>query len=230
MLWYKGWLETRGKMLFALLITFFPVVMLRNKAALNAGIGEWAGQIATLSFFWTIVPLFLAGSGIKTQTLLAKRGLHASMYYTLSLPVSRLRLFATRATLGFIEAAAILALVPFAMPFLFPALRNSVTEMTLFEYWLTFIVCSTVFYSIGLVLSTFLDDLTQNWTSLVIIILMWSGAKSLHLPASLDVFSAVGKNSPLFTHSLPWAPMGVAIAAAAILCTTASRIVSAREY
>lgn len=230
MLWYKGWLETRGKMLLVLVIALFPIVTQRNAASLNAGIGGWKAQIVIFSFFWTIVPLFLAGSGIKTQTLFARRGLHGSMYYTLALPVSRSRLFATRATLGFIEAAAILALVPFAIPILFPALRNSVTRMALFEYWLTFIVCSTVFYSIGLLLSTFLDDFMQNLISLLIITLTWSGVQSLHLPASLDVFSAVGKNSPLFTHSLPWAPMGVAIAAAAILCTAASRIVSAREY
>jgi hypothetical protein len=84
MLWYKGWLETRGKMLLVLLIAFFPVVTHRNAAALSAGIGGWKGQIVIFSFFWTIVPLFLAGSGIKTQTLRAQRGLHGSMYYTLS--------------------------------------------------------------------------------------------------------------------------------------------------
>ena len=52
------------------------------------------------------------------------KGLHGSMYFTLSLPVSRFRLFATRAGLGMLEAAGVLAaLLPAQYGLCFPLPR-----------------------------------------------------------------------------------------------------------
>jgi hypothetical protein len=40
----------------------------------------------------------------------------------------------------------------------------------------------------------------------------------------------MGESSPLFTHSLPWASMGVSLAAAAVLLPIAKRVVETSEY
>src|SRR5271156_3514225 len=98
MLWYKGWLETR-----------FNVFALITVACLFSWVGPPAGQdlIGLVGFLLAIIPLNLAGSGIKTQSPLIKKGCHGSTYFTLSLPVSRFRLCATRAGLGMLETVGI---------------------------------------------------------------------------------------------------------------------------
>jgi hypothetical protein len=237
MLWYKGWLETRGKALFALMYAVFPVLFLpltaRNLApASHPAMPALQHTIGFLGFYWAAFgpPMLLAGSGIKTQTLRAQRGVHSSMLYTLSLPVSRLRLFLTRAGLGFGELAAVLLIAPLGILVIFPTIRPNVTPRDLFEYWISALACGIFFCSVGVLFSTFLDDLTQNWSSMAASIFFWWALTNSHVPAPLDIFNVIGANAPLFTHSLPWAPMGVAIAAAAILCTAALMIVRVREY
>lgn len=234
MLWYKSWLETRGKLVLALFFAIFPIpwVLLthQNAGAAHSTISALQSGGTFLGLFYTVVTLLLAGSGIKTQTLRAQKGLHGSMFYTLSLPVPRWRLLATRATIGFIETAAILAIVPFGALILFPPLRSYATKTSLAEYWLTLCVCEMVFYSIGVLLSTFLDDLTQNWSGMLLVIVLWTVVSKVHPPMALDIFSAMGSNSPIFTHTVPWATMAVALVGSAILFSAAAIVVRAREY
>jgi hypothetical protein len=55
-------------------------------------------------------------------------------------------------------------------------------------------------------------------------------AATVHVPAPLNIFQAIGTDSPLFTHSLPWASMGISVAASAAFFWIALKIVQAREY
>ena len=109
MLWYKGWLETRYRVLFLLACAVWglgsgaltPYAANSARPHLLAIMAVIPGLIAV---GYQIVPLMLAGSGIKTESdLQPKKGLHGSLYFTLSLPVSRFRLLATRAGLGMLE-------------------------------------------------------------------------------------------------------------------------------
>jgi hypothetical protein len=50
------------------------------------------------------------------------------------------------------------------------------------------------------------------------------------VPQSLNIFQAIGESSPLFTHALPWASMGISLGAAALLLLAAMKVVQAREY
>ena len=60
----------------------------------------------------------------KTQPgLQATKGLHGSLQYTLTLPVSRLQLLTNRVALGLIQTASVHALVCVAIWFSHPALR-----------------------------------------------------------------------------------------------------------
>jgi hypothetical protein len=40
----------------------------------------------------------------------------------------------------------------------------------------------------------------------------------------------MGAASPLFTHTLPWATMGISLATSAVLFLVAARVVQMREY
>src|SRR5262249_50279998 len=109
MLWYKNWLETRGRILFLLAFILFPVAlrMATSRPANPTALAEQR-SMAFLAFYWAVPTIMLAGAGVKTQPgAAATRGLHGSMYFTLTLPVSRLRLLAVRAGLGWLETTAI---------------------------------------------------------------------------------------------------------------------------
>src|SRR5208283_1523725 len=122
MLWYKGWLETRFKVMFLLSFAVFPIVLTLavghhptaggQHAPTAAELAEAENWFGYFGMYYSIIPLFLAGSGIKTEYRSRKRG---ATYFTLSLPVSRFRLFATRAGLGMLESVGILAIAPYAI-------------------------------------------------------------------------------------------------------------------
>jgi negative regulator of sigma E activity len=40
----------------------------------------------------------------------------------------------------------------------------------------------------------------------------------------------MGESSPLFTHTFPWASMGISLGTAAILFLAALKVVQTREY
>ncbi len=233
MLWYKGWLETRFRVLMVLAFFFFPVVLRyvtpRNANSTPSSEGQ---SIVFLAFFWAVTPVMLAGAGIKTQSggPQATRGLHGSMYYTLTLPVSRFRLLAVRAGLGMLEVVAILALAPCAVWLMSPVLRAHLTRMDMFEYWLVISTCLSSFYFLGVLFATFLHDLAQNWTSFLAIFFLRWFFSYVPVPPSLNIFRAMGEASPLITHALPWATMAFSMGAAAMLFCAAAWVVQTREY
>src|SRR6476660_2774569 len=103
MLWKKGWYETRTRLLFLLaLVVAITVLTIMSPAPAAAGSGPLVGAITTPAIG---AALLLAGAGVKTQLggLQRSKGLHGSMYYTLSLPVKRTRLFNVRVSLGLAE-------------------------------------------------------------------------------------------------------------------------------
>src|ERR1019366_1191883 len=149
MLWYKGWLETRFRILFMLFCAVFPIPLLTlTQHSVNPGhaasLAEVSGELGFFTFYYSIIPVMLAGSGIKTQAdLQPRKGLHGSIYFTLSLQVSRFRLFATRAGLGMLEAAGVLAVAPCAAWIIFPSLQTQITGSDLFAYWVTVSICAS---------------------------------------------------------------------------------------
>lgn len=235
MLWYKNWLETRSRLVMGLIYTAFPVVLLflaphNNPPGPQGATAALRVVIGFFAFYWGMLPTMLAGSGIKTQTFRAQRGLHSSMFYTLSLPVSRTRLFVTRTSLGIVELAALLLLAPVAMWIMFPVLRPNLAHFDLLKYWLTVFACDVGFYSIGVLMSTFLDDLMQAWGSMLVLAILFATLSGPRLPAAVNVFRAMGADSPLFTHSLPLEAMAFSLGVSAILCSAAITVVRRREY
>src|SRR5215468_8504076 len=97
MLWKKGWYETRIRLLFVLAVVVVITIMTMSPSPPppGAGIGPLVG-VTTIPAM--LAALLLAGAGVKTQLggLQRSKGLHGSMYYTLSLPVKRTRLFNVR--------------------------------------------------------------------------------------------------------------------------------------
>ena len=88
MLWKKGWYETRTRLLIVLAVVVVITVLTMDPAPAGAGSGPLVGATTIPAM---LAALLLAGAGVKTQLggLQRSKGLHGSMYYTLSLPVTR---------------------------------------------------------------------------------------------------------------------------------------------
>src|SRR5579872_2003721 len=110
MLWLKGWLETRLRFCFAIafmaaLVGFAHVAPATPPPTPGARLPIFGVIMFSNPTFVVMACAFLGGAGIATQpSFQAMKGLHGSILFTLSLPVSRLRLLAVRAFIGWAEA------------------------------------------------------------------------------------------------------------------------------
>jgi hypothetical protein len=227
MLWYKGWLETRFRLVFVLVmvaVTFMIPAYGNSKVDIRA-----VTLTAGLSVLLNCVFLAAAGS-VTQQSLQAAKGLHGSTLFTLTLPVSRFRLLAVRATLGWLEMAGGIGVICCLLWFLFPAIRGRTTPLEMAAYAAVLIVCGSAFYCTTVLLATFLDDLWRVWGSFICYGAIWWLAYKIPAPASVNIFLAMVDNSPLLAHTMPWTAMGFALGLAAILLFAALKVVQTRQY
>ncbi len=245
MLFYKGWMETRVRLLFvlafyAVCFGFLAVVKPPPSspfAAMSAP--DQVRAIIRLGFATYAVAtacLQLAGAGITTQSSFQQsKGLEGSTLFTLSLPVSRFRLLAVRAGLGWLETAGFLAALCGVMWTAFSPLRANFKppgfdpeEMA--GYAATLIVCSLAIYAVPMLLATFLDDAGRMFASVPVFVALWWLYNHTPLPASVNIFRAMGEGSPLVTHTMPWPAMAFSVGLAATLFFAALKIVQRQEY
>ncbi|HEY1755058.1 MAG TPA: hypothetical protein VGG72_06650 [Bryobacteraceae bacterium] len=229
MLWYKGWLETRIKLLMAVgWMGWFLAAQYMPGLKEPAGL---TGLAISATFIAVTTPMLLAGAGIATQPAFqATKGLHGSTHFTLSLPVSRLRLLLTRAGLGWFVFAGAIGLMCSGMWILFPVLRAETTSGQMCEYAGALLACASGFYSIGVLLATFLDEIWRIWAGLFALAMLWLLFNKTTLPASANIFRAMGQGSPLVTHAMPWTAMAFSLGLGAVCFFGALKIVVAREY
>lgn len=229
MLWYKGWLETRFKILLALAFGLFFIYMGHNAHPASAGTLQLF--IGILAFYWAIMPFLLSGAGIRTQApFRGTKGLHGSIYFTLSMPVSRVRLVSVRAALGMIETTAVIGCLCCAVWIAVPALRTNLTRFEMLNYWVTVSLCASGFYSLSVLLAIFFEEPWSIWTGMIIVVALRLLLSRIPALSGVDPFQAMGKLSPLFAHTFPWASMGISIAAGAILFFAALKVAQTQEY
>jgi ABC-2 type transport system permease protein len=234
-LWYKYWLETRFLALFMVSYAMFPVALFAlTPRPINAPQGSVAtaqGAVGFFAVYYSMIPVLLAGSGIKAQAgPRMTKGLYGSTYFTLSLPVSRFRLIATRAGTGMLETVGIFAIAPCAVWIMFPPLRAHITGSDLLLFWVTLFMCGSAIYIFGVLLSTILEDSWRGFASMFGVVFFQWLLSTRSLPPSINIFRAMGASSPLFTHTLPWASIGISLGTSAVLFMVAARVVQVREY
>ncbi len=233
MLWYtlahKAWFETRIKLLVAFIwIGWFLGAKYYRGLKAPSGL---TGLAVAATFIGVAIPVFLAGAGIATQpSYQATKGLHGSTLFTLSLPVSRLRLLLTRAGLGWLALAGAIATMCCGMWILFPILRAATNAAQMLTYAGTLVACASGLYSISVLLATFLDDLGRMWGSIIAVAALWLLFNKTPVPSSMNIFRAMSDGSPLVTHTLPWPAMGLSLGLSAILFFAALKVVQTREY
>jgi ABC-2 type transport system permease protein len=235
MLWYKGWRETQFRVLMTLGYMGLILALLysaRNTVPAPGVRGPLVGIVLFSNpTLVAVICAMLAGAGIVTQpSLNAGKGLHGSTLFTLSLPVSRFRLLAVRAGIGFLEGAGVIAVFCCGMWLVYPPLRTTVTAVELFEYGLALTACTAALYFLSVLLATFLDDQWRAWGTMIACMGLWSLPHFMPLPGFADLFHAIGEGSPLLAHSVPWAAMVFSLGLAAILFFAALKVAQSREY
>ena len=152
------------------------------------------------------------------------------MYYTLSLPVTRSRLFGVRVSLGLAQTAVIHVLVCCAVWLVRPSIKINTHSLDLFKQDVASFFCVAVVYSVGVFFATFLDDLYQTWASMFTLMTVIVILNRIALPASLDGFLVLSRASPLITHTMPWIALSILLALSAMLLLISMKIVQWREY
>jgi hypothetical protein len=229
MLLYKGWLETRVKLLMAvgvmsLILTSAYTRGVRTPASIQA-------FVISAMFLGVVIPMMLGGAGINTQpSFQATKGLHGSRHFTLSLPVSRFRLMVVRAGLGWLEMTAVFGAWCAALWILFPVLREIATAGELLRHELVFVACASTFYAINVLLATFLDDVWRIYGSGIAAGALWWLSNRTGLPDSANIFRAMAAGSPLIAHTIPWTAMAVSLSLTAILLVAALKVAQRWEY
>jgi hypothetical protein len=235
MLWRKGWLETGFRLLF--ILGYTTLILFLQYSARNAAPPPHAKTaVFTLVMFSNpilvlVICAMLAGAGIVTQPALqATKGLHGSTLFTLSLPVSRLRLLAVRASIGWLEGVGVIGVFCWGMWLVSPVFRVSVTSVEMVEYAGTLISCGSALYFLSVLLATFLDDQWRAWGTMLASAALWLLSPRIPLPISVDIFRAMRDGSPLIAHTVPWTAIAFSLALAAVLFSAALKVAQTREY
>ena len=235
MLWLKGWLETRFRLLYMLAFTAVPLYAMHSAGA-HASARSVSGLAAGLAshvipFFIVFTCAFLAGAGIATQTpFQASKGLLGSSLFTLSMPVSRLRLLVVRAGIGWLETAALIGILCWEMWLALPLQGAGVTPIEMFEQAATLIACCSAVYFLAVLLGTVLEDQWRVFGTLIASAGIWLLGTKFSLPAFADIADGIGKRSPIAAHTIPWNTMAFSLGLSAILFFAALKIVQRREY
>jgi hypothetical protein len=228
-LWKNGWYETRIRLLFVSAVVVVIAVLAMDPAPAAAGSGP---LVVATTIPAMLAALLLAGGGVKTQLggLQRSKGLHGSMYYTLSLPVTRARLFSVRVLMGLAEIAVVQVLMFSAIWLVQPAIRVNPALSDMFKHVVAAFCCVTAMYSLGVLFASFLDEVYQHWATIFTVVGTIAILSRVPLPASMDALLVLSLASPLNTHTMPWIAMAVLLGLSGMLLLIALKIVRSLEY
>jgi ABC-type transport system involved in multi-copper enzyme maturation permease subunit len=254
MLWYKAFLDTRGRFLIGLALlpcaAIFMVLTYPRVVALlpavsgidtTGAIGQQIGEAIELSrdyrgYVWSQwfrqTP---TSTGALFAALLGTGGLAASAaggtLFMLSLPASRMRLMAVRAGSGLAQWLVLALVSSLAIPLSSPAVAESYHFGTALVHGLCLFVGGAVIYSLALLLSTLFADLWRPWLIALAIVMPLAFVEQM-VPGSSPVgLSSVMTGEQFFrTGELPWAGLAVATAVSGALLYVAALNFSRRDF
>ena len=228
MLVMKAWMETRWR-LTALCMYLLAALALNYLANQSPA----ANPRGLLFMLWMLLATFvttLGGSGVKSQSPAGfPEGLAGSTQFTITLPITRLRLLAIRVACGLVEAFAVTLVFALLTWTLCPSVRSTIAPADFIRIIAIALVFVTVPYCANVFFTTFVDEpLSMMYAGWSLTLVVWL----LHrlAPAAVDTVRAFAQSSPLATHRLPWPQMTTAAATSLLLIWASIRMVRTREY
>lgn len=188
-----------------------------------------SGLVMSMLLIWVFFPAMLAGNGIRTARVFrVTRGGHQSMYFTLSLPVSRVRLLAVRIGVGLLETLIINIAVVITMLACFPVLRNASNSGEAILYVVALVAYTFALYSFSTLWATLLEGPSRVWgTFLLVIAMRWLVSHTLH---GVDILDGIAGGAPLLVHKLNWTETAVPFGLTALFLAGALKVVDIKEH
>lgn len=234
MLWLKAWLETRWKLAWMLLIGAFAygVGFAANRPGVATSPQRHVMALLGLSVLVSVIAtIMLAGSGIETSSTRpgeSVKGADGSRLFTLSLPVTRARLFLVRTVTGVIETLALLALFALCAWKLLPTgVANGHDALGSFALIAAF---SLALYAISACLSTFCDEGWRIRGSAIIFVGLYGLSAAGMFPRTINFFIPLVSSSPLITHQIPWAMIFSVSVVTIVSFAAALKVIQKRDY
>jgi hypothetical protein len=233
MLWYKSWLEVRWRFVFMvgsiLLVWLSPMWITATGVQPGAAAArQWMSIQLGSVLMYIITAIFLAGSGVNSQTLYAATtGFHGSMFFTLSLPVSRRRLLFARAGLGFLLTFFLaIAMVGYLLH-----LRPETTStLQALLYLARVITCTLPIYALAVLLACVLDEMWQFMGACIIWVAVFFLQSKFDWIARISPLRGLSLNCYPITAPMPWAPVVASLMLTGVFVWMAVAFLQRKEY
>jgi ABC-type transport system involved in multi-copper enzyme maturation permease subunit len=255
MLWYKSWLETRWQFLIGLALLIlsaagtvlaYPKVMklmpmastIDTSGELGRRIREgvelarsYSGYIWSQSFGQNLTQMATLFAALLGSGSPISQGSRSAALFTLSLPVSRMRLLGVRAAAGLTELL-VLALVPsVVLTVLSPAIGQSYSIGVGLVHGVCLFVAGTVFFSLAFLLSTVFTEVWRPWL-IACAVAAALALCELVIPglARYSIFRVMTGEAYFRGGGLPWLGLLASAAVSVAILYVAARNVARQDF
>jgi hypothetical protein len=259
MIWKKSWIEVRARMWMAVIGLFAagailmtatgpnmmktatnPQSSVRFAADFAAGFAAQSLEfrIAWMAFLGSVLPMMVAGyavllggAGINAQTNTGMAQVfHGSMLYTLSLPVSRMRLLHTRALAGTGALAVVCATALFAVV-VGSRFEGRVVDLgELLPIGLLMFLGGLAFFALSTLLAVYLNEMWQALWGISAIGVLSTAIRFVPGAASLDPFKVMSGERMIARGAFPVFEIGMLLLVAAAFYGAAMYALQKREF
>jgi ABC-2 type transport system permease protein len=242
MLWYKAWLETRGRFLACLItLTLFCFIFVHHaqEIAFRGDVLVRPGGPADFRRLLFVNQQFLVIMWVLSVVLLGMGGLVRERAlgvttFTLSLPVSRVRLFGVRVAMGIFQAAA-LAVLPWCAVFLASSSAGMPIRVSQVSFYIFLLLGGGLsYFAMAILISSFVEgEYTSPAIALGVVLLTAIAFDAWLRPFSLWRLIAGDLSIDRHTFLLspfPWLGISASLAAAALMFLAALHRIQNRDF
>jgi ABC-type transport system involved in multi-copper enzyme maturation permease subunit len=242
-LWYKAWLETRGRFLSCLVtLTGFSFVFVHHAQEIafrGDGLSRTGGP-ADYHRLLFVTQQFLAIMWVVSVVLLGMGGLirekvHGVSTLTLSLAVSRRRLFAVRVAVGLVQAS-VLAVFPWCAVFLASSSAHlPIRFAQVLSYVFLLLGGGLSYFAMAILISSLVEgEYTAPAVGFGVVLLTaiafdaWLRPYSLWRLITGDL--SIDRSTYLVSPDLPWRGLLISLATAAAMLFLALQRIQKRDF
>jgi ABC-type transport system involved in multi-copper enzyme maturation permease subunit len=225
MLWEKAWWECRFRVLLSTVLVACLSIL-----GLSAEVRPIYGQM--LAFTISIIIMNLAGSGINSQSMWGMfSGYHPSMYFLLSLPVSRRRALLTRTAMGGGLTFLFILLGAVSFAFFTPAPHDHTRVAVALSAILFLTIAGYGLFGIGTFLTTLFDEVIAGVLGLGLAGALLGGATAIGAAEKkLDPMDFVDGQLFLRTGDMAWPAIAVFLIVGTACFLASVYVVERKEY
>ncbi|MGD0800167.1 MAG: hypothetical protein ABR906_02510 [Terracidiphilus sp.] len=234
MLWLKAWLETRWRFVFlvgSILVVWLAPFWITATGVVHSGVPavkQWMGIQLGSVLLYIFTAIYLAGSGVNSQTMYsATSGFHGSMFFTLSLPVSRRRLLFVRAGLGAIQSSVLVAIMAGYMLFLRP---EATSALQVLEYMTRAVSCTMAVYALSVLLACVLDEMWQMYAAILCCTAVFMLQQRFTVISRISPLRGMSLIAYPLTAPVPWLPVAASLVMIVVFLGASVLVLQRKEY